>query len=63
MERKYWAALGDKIIGPFATQGIAIVKGRAEFAKALKRNPTKRITIGYGSTGPWFDIRWYRLDD
>jgi hypothetical protein len=56
MERTYWAdcKVGRKRerFGPFAT--------REEAEKAARKATTKpkSILTGYGSDGPWFDMRW-----
>jgi hypothetical protein len=54
--RKYWAKRRNQISGPHPTQEAAL----AAFRAAYPAPPTRKneICTGYGSDGPWFDIRW-----
>jgi len=59
MAAKYWAHRTGKpksLLGPFETRDEAIAAVFASDPKA------KEATSGYGSEGPWFDIRWTKRE-
>lgn len=53
--RRYWAKVNgnSKLFGPYDTREAAEAAAFAGFAI-----PAKEVMSGYGSEGPWFDIRW-----
>jgi hypothetical protein len=53
--RQYWAKVYGcaRLFGPFETREQA---EQAAFVGFLV--PAKEVMSGYGSEGPWFDIRW-----
>lgn len=64
MDRQWWASYNKDghvwhraSVGPF--------NSREEAAKALfaKFPQCKEATTGYGSHGPWFDIRWVKRNE
>ena len=56
MERQYWAQRGNMRIGPYPSREQAEIEGQSLFPKRPSR--TARVMIGYGTTGPSFDIRF-----
>lgn len=53
--RQYWAKVYGctKLFGPFETREEAASQAAHGFLV-----PAKEIMTGYGSEGPYFDIRW-----
>lgn len=65
---QFWSIIGRaktrQQLGPFDSRGQAIEAARsaliASWTKGAKRKPD--IMTGYGSDGPWSDLRWHRVE-
>ena len=62
-ERQFWAQRGKSKVGPRASREEALAAFRKAFyfrgTDAAAQSKRWAIMTGYGSDGPWFDMRWH----
>lgn len=65
MQVQYWAKYRKTLIGPFETREAALgsmydrMADKRPLPDYMARSQKHRVTTGYGTFGPDFDIRWH----